>query len=100
MPKEFSHSEDFRRFYATSVFGGFSIYDLRMTFIDLEDGHPSSQAEVTMNPLAAKQLAAWLNKQVSEYEKMFGKIRDKPLPKAKKEMEKNKPVRRKNDGYS
>ncbi len=100
MPKEFSHSEEFRRLYATSVFGGFSIYDLRMTFIDLEDGHPVSQAEVIMNPLAAKQLSTWLAKQVSEYEKMFGKIRDKPLPKAKMELEKNKSVRKKNEGYS
>lgn len=100
MPKEYSKSEDHQRVYATSVFGGFSIYDLRMSFIDLEDGHPTSRCEVIMTPLAAKQLATWLGKQVTEYEKMFGKVRDKPLPKAKKELDKKRGSTKKEAGYS
>lgn len=99
MPKEFSKSEDHKRIYATAVFGGFSIYDLRMSFIDHEEGQPVSRVEVVVPPLTAKQLASWLVKQVAEYEKMFGKIKDKPSPQATKELEKRKKAA-KETGYN
>jgi len=99
MTKNFPKSEDYRRMYTTSAFGGFSIYDVRMNLVDMQDGHPETQAEVIMTPLAAKQLAVWLTSQVKEYERMFGKIKDKPTAKAKKKLEENK-KQAKTAGYS
>lgn len=79
------------RIYATGAFGGYTAQDFRILLYSEEPLEQDTilnqkdlglvrevQGEVILAPLAAKQLADWLLKQVKDYEKNIGEI---PFPK-------------------
>lgn len=85
------------RIYSTGVYGGHTAYDFRLLFFTEE---PLEQdevvkldelkvvrevlAEVILSPLAAKQTAEWLTRQVKKFEDEIGVI-----PSPSKNREKN-----------
>ena len=82
-------SPNFRRVYAVGAFGGHSQWDFRITFFNEAPRYPEEAAlplqvteveriaevEVILAPVAAKQLANWLNKLIAQYEQAFGEIK-------------------------
>jgi len=92
---EISRSPQFRQIYAIGAIGGHSPYDFRISFYNdspkafLEGGKQlnmverTMESEIILSPLAAKELADWLNNHIKEYEKKFGEIKrpgKKPEP--------------------
>jgi len=90
---EVVRSPDFKQVYAIGAIGGHSPYDFRIAFYNdspkglFESGKQITVmerligTEVILSPLAAKELATWLNAHIADYEKMFGEIK-KPAPPA------------------
>ncbi len=91
-------SDKFRQIYAVGAMGGHSPYDFRISFYNdsLKSGGGKQisvmerdvETEVILSPLAAKELAEWLNNHVKEYENVFGEIK-KP---GKRSSEQNDPA--------
>jgi hypothetical protein len=77
---------DFKQVYSIGAVGGHSPYDFRIGFYN-DTPLPADKAseeqviqrrletEVILSPLAAMELARWLNQHIQDYEKMFGPIR-------------------------
>jgi hypothetical protein len=88
---EITRSTEFRQIYAIGAIGGHSPYDFRIAFYNdspkaLMDGGKQMtvmerkiEAEIILSPLAAKELANWLNGHIKDYERLFGEIK-KPGP--------------------
>jgi len=85
---EISKSKDFKQVYAIGAVGGHGPYDFRIAFYndspksfseskDLQVIDRKIEVEIIISPLAAKELAKWLNAHVQDYERMFGKV-EKP----------------------
>jgi hypothetical protein len=83
---EITRSESYRQIYAIGAVGGHNPYDFRISFYNdspkafIEGGkrlhimERKIETEVILSPLAAKELAEWLNVHIKEYEKTFGEI--------------------------
>lgn len=67
--------------YAIGAAGGFTPYDFRILFFDAGRYQPEGRVEVTLSPLAAKELRDWLDGLVKDYEKKVRKI-EKPQQQA------------------
>ncbi len=77
---------DFKQVYSIGAVGGHSPYDFRIGFYN-DTPLPADKAseeqviqrrletEVILSPLAAMELARWLNQHIQDYEKIFGPIR-------------------------
>jgi hypothetical protein len=88
---EIIRSPEFRQIYAIGAIGGHSPYDFRIAFYNdspkalMEGGKQMTvmerkiEAEIILSPLAAKELANWLNGHIKDYERLFGEIK-KPGP--------------------
>lgn len=74
--------------YVTGAFGGFTPHDFRIMFFSevpysqdqlLPAGDMKIirdvQCEITMSPLAAKELFIWLQKKIKDFEDNFGEIK-------------------------
>ena len=84
---EIVKADKFRQIYAVGAMGGHSPYDFRMAFYNdspkavVQDGKQVSvmerrvETELILSPLAAKELADWLNNHIKEYERQFGEIK-------------------------
>ncbi|MDM7933812.1 MAG: DUF3467 domain-containing protein [Methanothrix sp.] len=84
---EITRSPGFRQVYAIGAIGGHGPYDFRIAFYNdshkaMVDGEKKVtvierriETEVILSPLAAKELASWLNGHIKDYEKVFGEIR-------------------------
>ena len=84
---EISKGDKFRQIYAVGAMGGHSPYDFRMAFYNdspkavIQNEKQVSvmerkvEAELILSPLAAKELADWLNNHIKEYERQFGEIK-------------------------
>lgn len=81
---EMTKSEGFKQYYAVGAIGGHSPYDFRIAFYNdsakvVEDEVQVIERridnEIILSPLAAKELSAWLQSHVQEYEKAFGAIK-------------------------
>jgi len=82
---EISKEENFKRFYAIGAIGVNNIYDFRISFYnDDPDLGPSDGVrkvqrkigtEVILSPVAALELARWLDQNVKDYEQKFGSIK-------------------------
>lgn len=84
---EIVKGDKFRQIYAVGAMGGHSPYDFRMAFYNdspkavVQDGKQVSvmerrvETELILSPLAAKELADWLNNHIKEYERQFGEIK-------------------------
>lgn len=80
-------SPDFKQVYAIGAIGGHSPYDFRIAFYNdsptstHDDGKNVTvverkiDTEIILSPLAAKELANWLNEHIKDYEKLFGEIK-------------------------
>lgn len=82
-------SPNFRQIYAVGAFGGHSQWDFRITFFNEVPKYPEevtgplevtevervAEVEVILSPVAAKQLANWLNTLIAQYERAFGEIK-------------------------
>ena len=82
-------SPHFRQVYAVGAFGGHSQWDFRITFFNEAPKYPEevglplqvteieriAEVEVILSPVAAKQLANWLNALIAQYERTFGEIK-------------------------
>ncbi len=80
-------SPEFKQVYAIGAIGGHSPYDFRIAFYNdspkasAEDGKNVTimerkiDTEIILSPLAAKELANWLNEHIKDYEKLFGEIK-------------------------
>lgn len=79
---------DIKQIYATGAFGGFSSHDFRILLYNekvegseekIKKGAVTAIREVSyeliLPPLAAKEFVIWLDKQVKEYERIFGPIK-------------------------
>ncbi|MHC1632029.1 MAG: DUF3467 domain-containing protein [Methanotrichaceae archaeon] len=89
-------SEKFRQIYAVGAMGGHSPYDFRISFYNdtpkaMAQGGKQVNAmerkvetEIILSPLAAKELAEWLDNHVKDFEKQFGEIKS-PGKKSKPE---------------
>jgi len=98
---EITRSSEYRQIYAIGAIGGHSPYDFRISFYNdspksfLEGGKQLStverkvESEVIMSPLAAKELAEWLNNHIKDYERLFGEIKRPGKP---PEPEKSSPL--------
>jgi hypothetical protein len=85
---EITRSPDFRQIYAIGAIGGHSPYDFRIAFYNdspkalIEGGKKMTvmerkiESEIILSPLAAKELANWLNNHIKEYEVLFGEIKE------------------------
>jgi len=85
---EITRSPEFRQIYAIGAIGGHSPYDFRIAFYNdspkalIEGGKKMTvmerkiEAEIILSPLAAKELAGWLNNHIKEYEGLFGEIKE------------------------
>jgi len=93
---EFYKPEDFKQIYAIGAVGGHSPYDFRIGFYNDRQktvrDKPNSQViqrrietEIILPPLAAMELARWLNQHVKDYEAMFGPIVKAPMVQKKQE---------------
>ncbi|MCL2863118.1 MAG: DUF3467 domain-containing protein [Methanimicrococcus sp.] len=82
---EIVKEEDFKRFYAIGAIGVNNIYDFRISFynddpeLGRSDGvrkvHRKIGTEVILSPVAAMELARWLDQNVKDYESKFGPIK-------------------------
>ncbi len=92
---EFYKPEDFKQVYAIGAVGGHSPYDFRIGFYNDRQktvrDKPHSQViqrrietEIILPPLAAMELARWLNQHLKDYEAMFGPIAKPPMEQAKR----------------
>jgi hypothetical protein len=84
---EIIRSPEFRQVYSIGAIGGHSPYDFRIAFYNdspkamVEGGKQITvmerkmDVEVILSPLAAKELATWLNAHLQDYEKVFGEIK-------------------------
>lgn len=84
---EITRSPEFRQIYAIGAIGGHSPYDFRIAFYNdspkaIMEGDRNVtvmerkiEAEIILSPLAAKELATWLNGHLQDYEKIFGEIK-------------------------
>lgn len=84
---EITRSPDFRQVYAIGAIGGHSPYDFRIAFYNdspksIAEGAKQMtvmerkiETEVILSPLAAKELANWLNGHIKDYERLFGEIK-------------------------
>lgn len=84
---ELTRSPQFRQIYAIGAIGGHSPYDFRIAFYNdspktiAEGGNQMTvmerkiEAEIILSPLAAKELATWLDAHIQDYEKIFGEIK-------------------------
>jgi hypothetical protein len=84
---EITRSPEFKQIYAIGAIGGHSPYDFRIAFYNdspkalMESGKQVTimereiKAEVILSPLAAKELATWLDSHIKDYEKLFGEIK-------------------------
>ena len=84
---EIVKSEKYRQIYAVGAMGGHSPYDFRIAFYNDSPkavGQEGKQVnvmerkvetELILSPLAAKELADWLNNHIKEYERQFGEIK-------------------------
>ncbi|MGB3943833.1 MAG: DUF3467 domain-containing protein [Methanothrix sp.] len=84
---EIVKSDKFRQIYAVGAMGGHSPYDFRIAFYNdspkavVQEGKQLSvmerkvEAELILSPMAAKELADWLNNHMKEYERQFGEIK-------------------------
>ncbi len=84
---EITRSQEFRQVYAIGASGGHSPYDFRSAFYNdspkaIMEGENQMtvmerkiEAEIILSPLAAKELATWLNSHIQDYEKLFGEIK-------------------------
>ncbi len=84
---EITRSAEFRQVYAIGAIGGHSPYDFRIAFYNdspkalVEGGNQMTvmerkiEAEIILSPLAAKELANWLNGHIKDYERLFGEIK-------------------------
>jgi hypothetical protein len=84
---EIIRSPEFKQIYAIGAIGGHSPYDFRIAFYNdspkaIREGDKSLtvmerkiETEIILSPLAAKELANWLNGHLQDYEKMFGEIK-------------------------
>jgi len=88
LTKEFvidvSKSPDFKQIYAIGAMGIHNIYDFRLSFYNDEPAIPNNNVrkfkriigtEIILSPIAALDLAVWLNKSLEEYEQRFGPIK-------------------------
>ncbi len=77
---------DFRQVYSIGAVGGHSPYDFRIGFYNDTPLPVDSvteeqviqrklETEVILSPLAAVELARWLNQHIQDYEAMFGPIK-------------------------
>jgi hypothetical protein len=98
MKIEIIKADDFKQIYSIGAMGGHSPYDFRIAFYNdtprsfgnAEETRTIDrkiETEITLSPAAAKELSVWLNRHVSDYEKMFGTItiRDTVLTSSKEE---------------
>jgi hypothetical protein len=84
---EIIRAPEFRQIYSIGAIGGHSPYDFRIAFYNdspkvlVEGGKQITlmerkmEVEVILSPLAAKELATWLNTHLQDYEKAFGEIK-------------------------
>jgi hypothetical protein len=84
---EIIRSPEFRQVYSIGAIGGHSPYDFRIAFYNdspkaMVDGgkqitvmERKMDVEIILSPLAAKELATWLNAHLQDYEKAFGEIK-------------------------
>jgi hypothetical protein len=98
---EITRSTEFRQVYAIGAIGGHSPYDFRIAFYNdspkalLEGDKQISvmerkiETEIILSPLAAKELAGWLNTHLNDYEKLFGEIKSIHIKKEKEEESKD-----------
>lgn len=84
------------RIYATGAFGGISPVDFKIFLFSEEPEQQDEifdprglnimrevKAQISLSPLAAKQIAIWLTKQVDAYEKQISPI-NMPVPESDK----------------
>lgn len=84
------------RIYATGAFGGVSAVDFKIFLFSEEPEQQDEvfdpkrltiirevKAQISLSPLAAKQIAIWLTKQVEAYEEQIGPI-NMPVPESDK----------------
>ncbi len=84
---ETTRSSEFKQIYAIGAIGGHSPYDFRIAFYNdspkiQRDGNKNItvmerkiEMEIILSPLAAKELARWLEEHIKDYEKKFGEIK-------------------------
>jgi hypothetical protein len=84
---EIIRSPEFKQVYAIGAIGGHSPYDFRIAFYNdspkalVEGGKHVTimerkiETEIILSPLAAKELATWLNTHIQDYERLFGEIK-------------------------
>jgi len=84
---ELTRSSQFKQIYAIGAIGGHSPYDFRIAFYNdspkaiAEGGNQMTvmerkiETEIILSPLAAKELATWLQAHIQDYEKLFGEIK-------------------------
>jgi hypothetical protein len=89
---EITRSPDFKQVYAIGAIGGHSPYDFRIAFYNdspkalVDSGKQMTvmereiKIEIILSPLAAKELASWLDSHVNDYEKLFGEIKKPGTP--------------------
>ena len=84
---EITRSPEFKQVYAIGAIGGHSPYDFRIAFYNdspkalMDSGKQITvmereiKSEIILSPLAAKELATWLDSHIKDYEKLFGEIK-------------------------
>lgn len=84
---EIIRSPEFKQVYAIGAIGGHSPYDFRIAFYNdspkalMDSGKQITvmereiKSEIILSPLAAKELANWLDSHIKDYEKIFGEIK-------------------------
>jgi hypothetical protein len=89
---EFTRSPEFKQVYAIGAIGGHSPYDFRIAFYNdspkvlVDSGKQMTvmereiKTEIILSPLAAKELATWLDSHLKDYEKLFGEIKKPGMP--------------------
>ena len=89
---EIIRSPEFKQVYAIGAIGGHSPYDFRIAFYNdspkalMDSGKQITvmereiKSEIILSPLAAKELATWLDSHIKDYEKLFGEIKKPGMP--------------------
>ncbi len=72
--REMKIPESLQKVYAIGAAGGFTPYDFRILFFDAGRFQPEAKVEVTLSPIAAKELRNWLDNLVKDFEKKVRKI--------------------------
>ena len=85
---EIIRSLEFRPVYAIGAIVSHSPYDFRIAFYNdspkplVEEGkhviimERKIDTKIILSPLAAKELASWLNSHIQDYERLFGEIKE------------------------